>query len=686
MKAGSSICVWCKERPVVMTALCRRCYTKKINRRVLDRLEVAFKPLTENNKFIFTKYLESTRERLVTDADVALAGKFSLHLSLYAVKPLISWAAVLETSKSVGLHYVRNPPTGCPILQVGRKLQSLGLIPKLTDEKILERSHTFKALQEPLRSWVQEYFADITNTQPACYGLASIAIIRRWADFLSDKSFADSNEEDAQKFIALLPAHGLEQAGNLIRRMKAFYQWLIARSYININPFRSLEYPKVRRLCSKCKKQRSFLHQGDICGHCSSHARYLKELKTVEVQCGALPEYSRDIFKLFLKHVRRLHVQVSHKNEAWLFLKFLQSKNEITHLKSWSAVEAMSLELASFAKASAPKLRRRGCAFLKAGVILQELGVLPIREEVYDLGVERRFVGLEKNVLAAFVRYAAMMREKRRNEKSVLAVISALRSLHDWLLLYPKVDLWSASEQMARDYLVFLGGGKMRIRQPLDRFYRWAKLERYALANPFENIVIGTPRYSLKVCSPEQVAHLEKFVRSVRSNPESAMILMLIFYFGLKIKEMAYATIEFEDQNIKIILHRTRLTYGNSRYNRDQVLVLPSGPPWLAALQKRFRSQWQEKFKIIRSDLPRQPLILDPRARHNRPMVTLSVRKIYYKSINAAVGLRVPPNVLRRAGADLFSQQGATGSLQCMGWYKAYAFNFTWMPRQFFRS
>ncbi len=147
MKAGNEVfCVQCKRQPVVMTALCRRCYTKKINRQVLDRLEAEFKPLTVNNKFIFAKYLESLRERFVSDADVALARKFSLYLSLYEIRPLTSWTVVLLVAKTVGLHYVRSPTRGCPILQVARRLESQGLIAPLAEEKVLERSQKFKWL------------------------------------------------------------------------------------------------------------------------------------------------------------------------------------------------------------------------------------------------------------------------------------------------------------------------------------------------------------------------------------------------------------------------------------------------------------------------------------------------------------------------------------------------------------
>ena len=173
--------------PVVMTGLCRRCYTKKINRRVLDRLEEKFNPLTADNKFIFERYLESTRVRTVTDADVVLARKFAAYLSQNAIGPLTCWSEVLSTSQMVGLSYVRRPPSGCPILQVGRELERLAVIAPLREEKTITRSLQFKTLDTSIKPLVIEYFTEMTKTRTANYGLTLIGFINRWSAFLSEK-------------------------------------------------------------------------------------------------------------------------------------------------------------------------------------------------------------------------------------------------------------------------------------------------------------------------------------------------------------------------------------------------------------------------------------------------------------------------------------------------------------------
>ena len=667
-----------------MTGLCRRCYTKKINRRVLDRLEREIKPLTANNADVFAKYLESTRARFVTDADVALARKFADYLSKHPIGPITSWSDVFTVSKAVNLHYVRSPKkTGCPILQIGRHLDELGFIEPLREEKITDRSRQLALLREPVQSWAREYFAEVSRGHPAIYGLCAITIIRRWADHLGSKSFADATEDDARAFINTLPAESLEQAGNLIRHMTAFCDWAVKQSYLESNPFLNLRQPRVKRRCRACGKERIFRHQGDLCHHCDGHERYSKKTKLLEWEAAELPSYSRDIFNLFVRYVHRYQLESRHYNDAKLLLSFLQRKKTIPRLDTWSSVEKISSDLDDFAMSFGGI--KMGCPIMKIGCVLQELGVLPIREEGYVLGINKKLSGLSHNLITPLQRYIEHLRKSRRNEKTVLAIVHKFRKFHDWLKLNHDIDPWSVSEQVARDYLGSVEEDIFKARQPLNRLYRWAKAERYVLSNPFEKIAVSLRKPSLKVCSDEQIKKVQAFIRSPRSNPEAALMLALTFYWGVTCKEITFATVEFETEGVKIIFHRGALTYGNSRYRRDQVLTLPQDPQWLKSLQGRFAIDWQKRFSQVHADLPRRPLILHPLGRHNRPLTTLCARKIYYRAIEKAAGVRIPPNVLRRAGADFYTQKNGSGILQRLGWSKSYAFHFTWMPRQLFR-
>lgn len=672
----------CNRLPVVMSGLCRRCYTRKINGRVLDRIEAEFKPLTENNKFIFEKYLESTRARLVSDADVVLARKFSLYLSLHSVEQLTSWSRILEISKLMNLRYVQRATTGCPIKQIGRWLEQAGEIAPLEFEKNIDRSTQVKFLREPLQSWARKYFDHLLETHRAVLGLRAINAIKSWDDFLQPRSILEGTEECAKEFIASLPETMFSRKIYLLTNLSNFYQWLMSQAYVESNPFCAIKRPSVVRSCSKCGKERVFYHLREQCERCTTDQAICKKLKTLEDKSNDLSEYGQNIFKLHLRYLRRYYLTVDHLRESKEFFAFLKYKNNLAALKTWPEVQELSLEFREFTAVALGK----GCPVFKTANVLQELGVLAIREESYDLGIDEKLNSLSTNLRFILERYVVQLRQAKRHEKTLHSMVSRIKHFHDWLMRNDHADFWSPSEPMARNYLLACGKDIGSTRNGLRQFYEWAKVEKYTLSNPFETIGAPKPKASLKVCSPEQTKIIEKFIRSPKADVESAMILALIFYWGIKIKELAYASVEFEDDQMRIIFHRLPLTFQSNRYLRDQVLTLPRYPSWLAKLQKNFKFTWQAKFKNICADLPRQPLILDPLSKHNRPLHTLTVRKIYYQAIQKACGVRIPANVLRRAGADLIASQGGSGALQNLGWARATAFKFTWMPREFFCS
>ncbi len=684
MKRTNERCETCDGIPVVMAGLCRKCYTKKINRRVLDRLEQDFKPASPNNGFIFAKYLESTRARFVCDADIPLARKFATYLGANQIEPIRSWRDVFAIAKEINLHYVQRPQTGCPILQVGRHLDQLGLIPPLRNEKTTERSEQLKRLREPLKSWAKEFFGEVSVGNPAIYGLRTIATVRRWSDHLGQKPFAGALEEDAKAFIATLPEEKLAQAGHLIRQMKVFYNWMIEKSYVDTNPFENLRQPRVTRNCLSCGKVRIFCHSRTLCNHCDNHQRYSKKTNLLKLRAINLAPYSRNIFTLFVRYLHRYQIGSRHFHDAKIFITFLESKTTLKQLESWASVKKSSLELAAFATGHGGI--KMGCPIIKVGLVLQELGVLPIREEGYVWDVNSKVTSLDQSIIKPLEHYIAHLRKSRHSEKTVLAIVHSFKKFHDWLRLSHDVDPWSASEKMARDYLALATADIFKVHQPLDRLYHWAQRERYLLSNPFERIGVSMRRARLMVCSEEQIKKVQAFIKSTRSNSEAAMMLALVFFWGVTCKEMTFATIETDAHKLKIIFHRGALTCGNSRYRRDQVLCLPDGPAWLMDLQRRFIKDWRARFRHVNVDLPRQPLILHPRARHNRPISTLCARKIYYQAVEAATGLKIPPNVLRRAGADYYTRQNATGLLSRFGWSKSRAFGFTWMPRELYQQ
>lgn len=651
---------------------------------MLDRLEVELKPMTEKNRIVFSKYLESVRKRLVTGPDLVTAKKFVEYLYRHEIGPLNSWSDIFEASKQVNIRYSYNKPR-CPILQIGRFLERKGAIAPLKSDKSFCRSRVSARLNTKTQALVEEYFIKITKIRSARYGLFTIAVVRRFETSLNAKSLFDATEDDAREFIAKRPRESLSQSGNFIRHMKVFYNWLAEQNPDQVNPFENLDAPKTKRLCPGCGEEKKFINRGGICSQCYSKkhsANRLVEIAPWELEGDKLREYNRDIFKLYLRYISRHHLDAMVIKDTALFFSFLQYKIDLPTIQSWAVVLELASELKKFtAKKSTFK---RGCPFIKVAHVLQELCILPIREEAYCFKTAARINALTENLVMPAHRYVELLRKTKRSEKTINIVVQGLTKYHDWLKLNGNTDFFTASETMLRNYLLSCKTDVNTANQILNKFYSWAKTERYTLSNPLENIPRPTKKGLIRVCSSEQIAQVEKFIKSPTSDPESAMILALVFYWGVKCKELRLASVEFENHNLTVIFHRGTLSYNNRKYRRNQTLRLPMEPIWLRLLQKRFEKIWQDKFKQVRRDLPRQPLILHSRRHHTRAMHSLSVGRIYYRSIKSATNVKIPLNVLRRSGADMYSKQNGAAILERMGWSKTSAFNFIWKPRQLF--
>jgi len=532
---------------------------------------------------------------------------------------------------------------------------------------------------------LKEYFIEITKIKSARYGLLTIAVVRRFEAFLEPKTLYEAVEDDARKFIEKRPKGRLKQSGDFIRHMKVFYNWLAEKNSYLVNPFENLDAPKIKRLCACCRREKNFSHNGAICGRCYSKNQSMNKLIEIahwEKESDKLCAYNRDIFKLYLKYISRYHLDSVLFKETTIFFNYLQDKTDLPIIRSWSTALELSANLKKFNPEKNSFIK--GCPIIKVANVLEELGILPIREEAYGFKINERIEKLHEDLVQPVHRYVDLFRKTKRSEKTINLVVQGITDYNDWLRLNCAAGVWTASEETLRNYLSTYEPDTSFAYQLLNGFYKWAKTERYTLSNPLEKIPKIIKKHHLKVCSSEQIVRLQKFIKSPKSDPEFAMILALVFYWGVKCKELALATVEFENHILTIIYHRGTLSYGSRKYRRDQTLQLPADPPLLRLLQKRFEESWQTKFKNACHDLPRQPLILHPKKRHTRAMHSLSIRKIYYSAVINATNVRIPLNVVRRSGADVYSKQNATAILERMGWSKASAFNFIWKPRELF--
>jgi site-specific recombinase XerC len=330
-----------------------------------------------------------------------------------------------------------------------------------------------------------------------------------------------------------------------------------------------------------------------------------------------------------------------------------------------------------------------GCPIEKIGRMLQELSVLSIREEDSEIYLLREINNWNIDDQALAKKYVESLRKNRRTTESARYTLNMIRSFIEWLKNEcPESNLFTAQESMARNYCEVLSAGTLDVQtRVLDKFYRWAIREKLTLINPFAGIKTSKKVAALQICDDKQIRHFEKFIKSKDSDPELALIMALVLYWGFTARNLAWATLEISELGqLKIILHRGDLSYRNKEHRREQILLLPIGSQWFFDLQKRYARSWQLKYETVRKDFPLCPLILHKQGHHNRPLRTTAILKRFVEATKSASGTPVPMNIVRRTCGHIYSIQGDAAILTELGWSKDYSFDFMWRPRRLFRS
>ena len=78
------------------------------------------------------------------------------------------------------------------------------------------------------------------------------------------------------------------------------------------------------------------------------------------------------------------------------------------------------------------------------------------------------------------------------------------------------------------------------------------------------------------------------------------------------------------------------------------------------------------------------PLILFQDYRANRPLSDETIRKRVQNATHAATGVEIPSSILRQTCGHIYSTRNDASLLSRLGWSPEFAFQYTWLPRQYF--
>jgi site-specific recombinase XerD len=655
--------------------------------KALTRIEANFIPASAYNQKLFELYIGKIRESYIKSCELSVARQWAIVLAQEKLEPLDSWSEVLKLSDKLKIRHGTEKNQGCPVIRTARILVSNGeLVPVKVDMEY-QRNLILNQLPEPFRSLVKSFWLEINGHQKKSLTALAFRILRaiiQYYKFIPVKeTFWISQIETAQHFLDQLPSNGVSDYLRHLSALKRFFNWGISQNLTTVNPFLDVIPIRLFRVCEICNKEKKFRSHEKFCPECEGDQRYRSKIEGTKLMFIPKSPYNKKIYELYLKYINRFKLKTGHYRGTIKLQKFL-TETEVTPFKSWTDVTLLSRKFKEL-YGETPC----GCPIEKIGRMLQELSVLPMREENLEIYLLREISDWNINDQDLAKRYINVLRKHKRTINSARQALRIIRSFTEWLgnERYG-TSLFTAQESTARDYCEKLGIANLEVHAcVLSRFFRWAIREKLAFINPFAEIKISKRLAPLQICDDERIRQFERFLKHKDSDPELALIMALVLYWGFTAKNIAWATLEIlEFGQLKIILHRGELSCGNQQHRRKQILLLPTGSKWFLDLQKRYAELWHSRYEKGKKDFPLHPLILQKNGRHNRPLHTVSILKRFVKATTLATGVPVPMNVVRRTCGHVYSIQRDAGILTELGWSKEYSFHFTWRPRRLFTS
>jgi site-specific recombinase XerD len=660
------------------------------NQAALKRLEEAFRPANDYNRLLFSRYLEEIRQGYVKNVELPVSRQWARFLEIETAPSLESWREVLTLSDRLKIHHTGHPEQGCPVVRTARALVRHGELASRKEGFDSAYHCILGEFSESLRPVAHSFHGAIMRK--GCASSQTTKILRALRQF---ESFCHERGTDcliadaklAQQFMDQLPSQGVSDYREHWRGLRRFYVWAMKARLTMSNPFEKVTPTRLLRRCNQCGKSRIFEINDIFCSPCYVDILYRKKLTALRLNFRPVTPYNAHLWDLYLTYIRRYQMTTFHMSASILFARYLE-RDGVPALVTWRDIIHQSKAFESFAG----RKSRGGCPIEKIGRMLQELGVLGIREEQREVYYENEFNRCDESLRTLMTPYLAVYLKGRRSYSSALMFVRTAHAFQKWLISQGgSGDLRLARGPQVLGYLDELAqANRLGVQaHVLGRFYRFLERENQILTNPFESVVHAKNFYALEICSPDQIKKLARWVRSPSADPEQALLIALCLYWGMTAREMAWATLEILEgaaRRIKVIFHRGELTYGNKQHRREQTLMLPAEPAWCLALQARYATYWQERFSKIPVTYPRQPLFLHKQLRSSRPLRTLAIQKRFVTATRAACGIEIPIHVVRRTCGHIYSIHSDASILTRLGWSQDYCVDFLWRPRRLYSA
>lgn len=442
--------------------------------------------------------------------------------------------------------------------------------------------------------------------------------------------------------------------------------------------------------CARCSAYRK-IYVDSLCYLCYQDRQVRATLLEVELHRGPIVDYDRHLFQLYLTYIRRYWLRYCHLKQARRLGDILILK-PTPLIQSWAQIYSLAQRDGLYHQSST----QNGCAWLKIGYMLQELGVLSSRGDEYEHRLQALLSVFNDKTKSLINRFLSQLIRLDKSDGTLDNQLCALKNIYLWVKARSiDADLLSLHSLWIQDYLEHLQGISQLnptryMREQflhVSRFYRWCKQEGLILLNPCDAIQISRSAESLCICSPDQIQKLSSFYKDVQTDPEQALLIILVLIFGFTTEDLAFAQLSCsKNQTLEIILRRKARTAGRRYFNRPQTIQLPREMPWFFQLQRSYYQFWLQHYAQIKKTYPYQPLFLDKSFRSNRPLSTDCINERFKNATLAAVGSPISIRIVRQTCGHLYSQVADTSILSRLGWSPQFAFHYTWLPRTYIAS
>lgn len=434
-------------------------------------------------------------------------------------------------------------------------------------------------------------------------------------------------------------------------------------------------------VCLHCQGLRKIYVRG-LCSMCYQHARVEEKISSLESGVAIKSIYNEKLFTLYLKYIRRYRLHYAHLKQTQKLVDLLTT-TEIATIRSWKDIYRLNQQY--FYPNTI--LKNNGSAFLKIGQMLEEVGLLPPKELDLSEQVESLLNKIPCHVRNPVEAFLKLFKSSNPSESTQRGMLQIVADFFKWWgdepipsidhkhmeYFFNELKSKNLSHSFIRKYKLYL-----------NKFFKYCLLQKMILTNPCQKIEVPRSAQQLTVCSEDQIKKLTCYIKNPKSHPESALLLSLVLFFGLRLEDLTLASLSFEGQQMKLVLKRKTLTKGRRYYNRHQILDLPTKPVWFLQLQKRFYANWQAHYRRVRKSFPQHPLLLPYNNRSNSVLNTDTVSERIKIATTLAIKTPVTAKVLRQTCGHIYSRNQDASLLTQLGWSPQFAFHYTWLPRRYF--